>query len=291
MALEAERGGSLFLLVQADVPSARRLIQALAVTERPSVQSNDISDAIAHAKKSETYLAQQRRLVSLQQAFSAGLATVWVMATRSKEIAENSLSFAFTHDAFQTMAAVTFLASEGMYAPAKRELRYLLESAVKHAFVDLNRGRADVTERIAYLETAVPRSSLDFIKEQAYFGLSEKNESEFKGALLSAYKRLSAYVHRSPSQLRQELSQMGTGPPEPKLVAAQLERFNRECFAVYDMAVFLQFQVLGPGLSGDVFVYALDSVQHWAFHRGKYCKLLSKHYDYKAERQLKRDDG
>lgn len=213
------------------------------------------------------------------------------MATRSKLIAENSLSFAFTHDAFQTMAAITFLASEGMYPPAKRELRYLLEASVKHAYVDLNQGGASLSDRIAYLEATVPRSSLDFVTKQSFFGLQAKDAQDFKGSVLSAYKRLSAYVHRSPTQLRQELRHMGTGPPEPKLVAAELERFNRECFTVYDIAVFLQFQVLGPGLSGDVFVQAFDPVQHWAFHRGKFCSLLSKHYDYKLERQVQRGDG
>lgn len=263
----------------------------LAVTVEPPEPSNALAEAMARSKRSDAYLAQQSRLVSLQQAFSAGLATVWLMATRSKAIADNALSFAFTHDAFQTMAAVTFLASEGMYAPAKRELRYLLESSVKHAYVDLNQGTAPLSDRIAYLDKAVPRSSLDFIKKQSFFGLSREDEQDFKGSLVSVYKRLSAYVHRTPTQLRQELQQMGKGAPEPKLVAAELERFNRECFAVYDIALFLQFQVLGPGLSGCVFVYAFDSVQHWAFHRGKFCHLLSKHYDYKFERRSKRSDG
>lgn len=243
---------------------------------------------MARSKQSEAYLAQERRLVSLQQAFSAALATIWLMAGRSNALAEHSLSFAFTHDAFQTMGAVTFLASQGMYAPAKRELRYLLESSVKHAYVDLKQGSAPLPDRITYLDKAVPRSSLDFIKNQAFFGLTTEQEQDFKGSVLSTYKRLSVYVHRTPTQLRQELQQMGKGAPEPKLVAFDLEQFNRECFSVYDMAVFLQFQVLGFSLSGDVFVYAFDPVRHWAFHRGKFCNLLSKHYNYKGERQTKR---
>ncbi len=234
---------------------------------------------MARSTQSEAYLAQERRLVSLQQAFSAALATIWLMATRSNPLAEHSLSFAFTHDAFQTMGAVTFLASQGLYAPAKRELRYLLESSVKHAYVDLKKGSAPLHDRITYLDKAVPRSSLDFIKNQVFFGLTTEHEQDFKGSVLSTYKRLSVYVHRTPTQLRQELQQMGKGAPEPKLVASDLEQFNRECFSVYDMAVFLQFQVLGSSLSGDMFVNAFDPVRHWAFHRGKFCNLLLNHYD------------
>jgi hypothetical protein len=49
------------------------------------------------AKKSPAYLAQERRLVAVQQGFSAALAVVWLMATRSKAFVENSLSFAFIH--------------------------------------------------------------------------------------------------------------------------------------------------------------------------------------------------
>ncbi len=244
-----------------------------------------IPNAIAEAKKSEAYLAQQRRLISVQEGLSATLATIWLMATRSKAIVENSLSFTFTHDAFQTMGAITFLASEGMYAPAKRELRYLLESAVKHSFVDLKSDSKPLSDRIAYLEKKVPRSSLDFIKAQNFFGLTAAQEADFKASISSAYGSLSAFVHRSPTQLRQELSRMGKGAPAPKLVAAEFERFNRECFAVYDIVAFLQFQVLGPGLSGDAFVHAFDSVHRWPFHKGKFCNFLSRHYDYKVERQ------
>ncbi len=249
------------------------------------------AEAIAHGKKSKAYQAQQRRLLALQKGFSVSLATVWLMATRSKALVDNSLSFAFTHDAFQTMAAVTFLASEGMYAPAKLELRYLLEAASKHAVVDLNNWNSTLEQRVAYLESSIPRSSVDFIADQAFFGLSPSEEADFKASVVSQFKRLSAYVHRSPNQLRQEIRQAGKGPPESKVIAAELERFNRECFAVYDLAVFLQFQVLGPGLSGDVFVYAFDPVQHWPFHKGKFCRLLSKFFDYKVERQEARGDG
>ncbi len=255
------------------------------------IPAPQIEDAITKGKKSDAYIAQERRLVSIQQGFSAALATVWLMASRSSELVQNSLSFAFVHDAFQSMAAVTFLASNGMYAPAKRELRYFLESAAKHAFVDLNQFTSSLPKRIAFLETGVPQSSVEFIKSQCFFGLSSNDEADFKASVVSQYKRLSAYVHRSPTQLRQELRTMGKGPPEPRLIAAELERFNRECFSVYDLAVFLQFQVLGPGLAGDVFIYALDSVQHWPFHRGKFTRKLSQHYDYKHERQARKTTG
>lgn len=253
--------------------------------EKTPSNPSPFTEAIIHGKRSEAYKAQERRLLSLQEGYSASLATIWLMATRSKKLTENSLSFAFTHDAFQTMAAVTFLASEGMYAPAKRELRYLLESAAKHAVVDLNNWNSSLDERINYLESCIPKSSVDFIMNQSFFGLSPIDEANFKASITSQFKRLSAFVHRSSAQLRQEIKLAGKGPPEPKLISSELERFNRECFAVYDFAVFLQLQVLGPGLSGDVFVHAFDPINHWPFHKGKFCRLLSKFYDYKVERQ------
>lgn len=256
-----------------------------------SPDTQQLAEALTQGKKSDAYLLQQRRLVAIQQGFSVALAAVWLMATRSTKLVENSLSFAFAHDAFQTMAAVTFLASEGMYAPAKRELRYFLESAAKHAFVDLEEGTKVLADRISFLESNVPPSSVDFIKGRRFFGLSPEDEADFKASVVSQYKRLSAYVHRSPTQLRQELRRMGKGAPEPKLIAAELERFNRECFSVYDLAVFLQFQVLGPGLAGDVFVHAFDSVQRWPFHRGKFSRKLSHYYDYKHERQVRKPAG
>lgn len=244
-----------------------------------------IADQLSHDKKSPAYQEQERRLLRLQEGFSAGLAVVWLMASRSWDQVENSLSFAFIHDAFQTMGAVTFLASEGCYGPAKRELRYLLESTAKHAYVDLLSPRASVVERIAFLDHKVPRSSVGFVNELPLYGLSAEDEADFRASICSHYAQLSSYVHRSPNQLREELARIGTGAPEPRFLAAELERFNRLCFAVYDSAMFLQMQVLGPGLSGDALVHGLDSVSHWPFHRGKFVRRLSKFFDYKHERQ------
>lgn len=224
-----------------------------------------IAELIATAKKSPAYLEQERRLVRLQEGFSAGLAVVWLMASRSWDQVENSLSFAFTHDAFQTIAAVTFMASQGSYSPAKRELRYLLESVTKHAYVDLTCPSTALADRVSYLETKVSRSSIDFVKDVPLYGLSPNDEADFRNSVTSQYSHFSSYVHRSPTQIRDELRRVGKGVPEPKLIAADLERFNRECFAVYDLAMFLQMQVLGPGLSGDAFVHGLDGARHWPF--------------------------
>lgn len=236
----------------------------------------DVMNEPPAVEKSPQYVAQERRLVSIQRGFSAALAVIWLAASRSKAQIENCLSFRFTHDAFQTMAAVTFLGSHGLYGPAKRELRYFLESVVKHAHVDLAAPGKSLDERLAFLESSVPRSSVDFIQDIPIYGLSAKDAHEFQSSVKSEFARLSRYVHRSPHQLREELLVMGRGSLEPKHVVAKLEQFNRECFAVYDMAVFLQMQVLGPGLSGDVFVLALDDVSHWPFHKGRFTRRLSK---------------
>src|SRR3569833_169299 len=250
-----------------------------------------LDELLSQAKKSPAYLEQERRLIRLQEGFGVGLAAVWLMASRSWDQVENSLSFAFTHDAFQAMSAVTFLASEGCHSPARRELRDLLESMAKHAYVDLLCPRTPVAERIVYLERNVTRSSVDFIIELPLFGLGAEDEVEFRASILSHYADLSSYVHRSPRQLREELRRLRTGAPAPKLMAADLERFNRLCFAVYDVAIFLQMQVLGPGLSGDSFVNGLDNVGHWPFHRGKFVRRLSTFFNYKHERQSRPTAG
>lgn len=126
---------------------------------------------------------------------------------------------------------------------------------------------------------------MDFINELPLYGLGVDDSAEFRASVTSHYADLSSYVHRSPEQLREELGRLGTGAPAPSLLAADLERFNRLCFAVYDVAMFLQMQVLGLGLSGDSFVHGLDSVSHWPFHRGKFVRRLSASFNYKHERQ------
>ena len=54
------------------------------------------------------------------------------------------------------------------------------------------------------------------------------------------------------------------------------------------MVLVLIFHGLGLGLAGDVFTVALDDIQTWKFHKGKYVSTLAKYFDYKVERKQRR---
>ena len=63
---------------------------------------------------------------------------------------------------------------------------------------------------------------------------------------------------------------------------------NREFARLCDVVIYLSLAVLGPsGLAGDVYVHSFDEDKTWPFHKTKYCKTLSEHYNYKAERGAK----
>ena len=66
---------------------------------------------------------------------------------------------------------------------------------------------------------------------------------------------------------------------------ADLRRLNRDVSRTLDIVLAVYFHALSLPLSGDIFIQILDDDKSWKFHKGKWCEIISHHYDYKLERQ------
>lgn len=101
----------------------------------------------------------------------------------------------------------------------------------------------------------------------------------------SAFGNLSGYTHMSVKQLDERLKRAEEGEfigfESPAIVRA----FNKLLAQVYDLALTLLFEGIGPSFTGDVFVQVLDSKPDWKFHKGRFMADVSATFDYKAERQ------
>lgn len=164
--------------------------------------------------------------------------------------------------------------NNGVLNPARRELRFVLETAINHLYVDESLlQRASIDAKLAHPKA----KNVDTMKAAAALGLS----------IGPLYGRLSEVVHPSPAQFRVRLDRAAQGvylgfekPAELREIAAlQLE--------VYDVALACVFRALGPGLSGDVFINVLDDRLWWPFHYTPHCYGISRMFNGKYERQYR----
>lgn len=232
----------------------------------------------------EPFASHTKRLNRLTMGFCFGLRALWLMSTRSQKIFDEFLTFRLLDDQLQSSIAIWSLAREGQLTPAKREMRYMLESCAKHVYVDLKEMGQPFASKLAYLESEVPRSSVTFVDEFRLYQFSDALNKEFMDSISGTYSELCKYVHRSPEQIQETLQLLRRGVFPAFETADELEPFVRRLAAFYDLILVMHFNALGMPLAGDVFVHVLDDDQTWPFHKTKFVKLLSAYFDYKAER-------
>ncbi len=261
----------------------------MSSTDDPfAAAARDLKERIeAHGETRSTkrYEDAQTHLDRLVQDFAVGLHSSWFAFTRYPEGAQWLLQNS-ADDLLESAIALPVLTRDGIFNVARRELRYLLEATVKYVYVDQQLpAEASLDERIRFLGDSgkVPRSSITPIDEVT-LRMVEKPE-ELRGAVKQSFGALSGYVHPSRPTLEERLVRAKQGEfsgfEGPKVI----EAFNRLTSQTLDLVLALVFEGIGPSFSGDIIVGVFDENPRWKFHRTRFVAQVSRHFDYKVERQ------
>ena len=96
---------------------------------------------------------------------------------------------------------------------------------------------------------------------------------------------LSTIVHASQAQVSVDMKRWERGAPPGFEAISHVNTMNDLCVDVFDLGSVLSLHAIGLGLAGDIFTAALDDEPKWVFHKTRFTKSLSAHFDYKSERQ------
>lgn len=211
---------------------------------------------------------------------------------RAGEFSENSVVISSTDDLAQSTMAAWNLVQEGLITPIKRELRYVLESAVKHLYVDQEmwnrRPTPSLAERLAFLHGNVDPSKIDVRNQLKLEALHPDDAKQLIDELFDTYRDCCAYVHVSRRQIDERLELARKGRSLGFETPGELRTIGRLMFRSYDIALALYFHGYGLSMSGDIFVDILDDMPEWKFHKGKYVGVVSAYFDYKHERNMRK---
>ena len=232
----------------------------------------------------ERYAAQQTTLDRITQDFILAVHAATTAFTRYPE-SNKWLFHRFIDDFLESAIAVLTLGRQGVFNVCRRELRYMLEAAVKHVFVDQAvAGATPLEERLAFLNDSrrVPRSSVDPVDHLTIRMLGDP--ASLRATVHSAFGNLSGYTHLSKRQLDERLRRAERGEYSGFESPATLEAFNRLLVQTYDVILALLFEGIGPAFTGDLFVGVFDDLPRWRFHKTKFVGAMSRFFDYKTER-------
>lgn len=242
---------------------------------------------LAHENVRNTaeYRSEVNYLDHLTRDFVQGIRLAHFAFTRYPDGREWLLQ-SFTDDLLESSVSIMALGYQGVFNVGRREMRYMIESAVKYVFVDQQvSGSTPLVDRLAILgdTSRVPRSSIAPVESLVIRMIPDPQE--LIGAVRSSFGTLSGYTHLSESQLDERLRRAEKGEYTAFESARSLRAFNRAVGQVYDIVLALVFEGIGPAFTGDLFTVAFDEQPKWKFHRGKFVSQISEFFDYKEERK------
>lgn len=254
-------------------------------------------DDFDHELDSESYKAEWRRHQEIQQSFRRCVMFLFFNYSRDQENQPRNFFARVVEDILETNIAIEELAKEGTRNTCRRELRYLIELAVKACYVAQQRSSSSYEQQIEEFERLLNSPNINVVNRLNLQMLGVQRD-QFVTDVKRMYGHLSRFVHSSSVQLteREELAKAGRylgyrGLPELRELNGEIERVLAAVIVLF-MHADLPLWVVGD------FLTTLDqtSVLDWHFAQSRYIACIDSVFDYKAERQkglegLRRDRG
>lgn len=216
------------------------------------------------------------RLTVISGDFVSTIRGAWLFATREPSWKER-VFWVGTDDFIGSAIGIHALVASGLRNQPKRELRFLLESAVKYVYVDEQLARqTPLTTRLAYLNRKVPTSSIDPFDDIDFTQILGDDSTAFRSAVWRLYGKLSEAVHLSATQVKEHVAAIERGSFVGFETAADVEAFNDLLVETYDVLIPFALLALGPSSAADM----LDVPAHqsaWMFTGTPFTSAALKH--------------
>jgi hypothetical protein len=113
---------------------------------------------------------------------------------------------------------------------------------------------------------------------------------EANAAILSLYGDLSVYVHAAVPQFQSAMTRERKGESAGMESVSTLNRFDSLAFQVYDLVLVRLFYNIGLSMAGDIFTTVPDDEPKWRFHKAPFVRRMSRCFDCKHERRVRRGE-
>jgi hypothetical protein len=284
--------------MSSDIPKPDPLTE---VMRRIHEERQRRSDEHAALRASEAYLGAMRQVDRYLFDYGLGISAIELMATRNPAFFDRLISLRVKPHFVQSMIAASYMIKEGLHDPARREMRFLVEAAVKALWLDQgspssrgDRERAGVqppttvAEKIAALD-GIGRQRFDEIVDNLRFGMLDEAASErYRQTAKSLYGTLSTTTHVSSRNVERDFTNFDRGKHFAFETVANVDAIARLLRQVLDLALASHFESFDHGLVGDIFEPCFEP--QWSFLKMPLIGAIDRHFDYKHERRVRRGE-
>jgi hypothetical protein len=191
-------------------------------------------------------------------------------------------------DFIQSLIAIKMLSKEGIHNQCRRELRYLLELAVKSCLVSQRNSSLDYQTQITAFEKLLKEDSISIIRDINLHLITDTQlRGDFNTEIKKLYGMLCTYIHVSPHQLVEKIQLAHSGRYIGFEGVAELRQLNDELERTLAYVMVLLFHSIPEWVVGDFLVEDDGSTKEFHFNQSRYIIDIDRKFDYKAERQSK----
>lgn len=232
-------------------------------------------EAHAQLRESRPYVDATMRIERITIDFVETVRAAWLFATRDPNF-DRYVFWRFTDDLIASALAVWMTSRDGIDTVPRRELRFMLELAVRNAYVDLKFASActPLETRMAYVEHRLGQEDiglLDDLPLTVYWADPSPLIAEVKNRL---YGELSKYVHPSHQQMERRLALADRGVYLGFETAAELEEFADLLLRTYDILLAIVFTELGPSSTDDL-CSVIAARPQWSFSTTRFVSEIA----------------
>jgi hypothetical protein len=229
---------------------------------------------------SSAFKASAKHLAIVTHNFVNALRIIVLYSRRAADIYDEFLMIRSIDDILQSAFGIQSLVTNGIHHMARREIRYLIETSVKYLVVDQEMMGKSLQEKLEYLESKIPSSSITVVSRMK-MPFKASAEKSFRDEIKDLFYKSCAYVHPSRTQLEEQLSNYRKENYIGFESAEQLDKIVKVVFRVYDMVLVMALTGFGQSMSEDLFLQGFDDLKDFRIKKGKYMQMYSALFDHK----------
>jgi nucleoside diphosphate kinase len=213
-----------------------------------------------------------------------------VTASDVSESSGKSFLLWFSPDLTQSVKSSEVLIEKGLRNPARRELRFVLESSVKTLFVDQSLASAPFESREKFFESnRVDSNSIDEANELELSLLDSRDSKACKEKIREEWGWASSYVHPSTHQVKERLEMQVWGRHGGDIEAQYVRKYAEEFFEIIGLVSVLVLEMIDTRseLTAADVISSLTDPPGWILRRHRFVGKIGEQFDD----QLGRDEA
>jgi len=259
------------------------------------VVSGDIGDHGRYAKATNTSMTSDaetterdteiRTSFEICHNFLTALRFIVMDTARDPKYFETHLLSYVAQDLIEASVAIPLLVQQGIRNTCRRDLRFMLESTIKLAYIHQQDYASEIGSKLATFRSDLNSSKISVKNDVNLSMIEESLRDSLQEDTGRLYGETSNYVHLTANQIQQRIAEVNSGRTVGHESANDVRALNLLLSRGLALSLVFLFHAVPEYVAGDWLVQADGLSNPWYYRKSRFLASMDAHFDYKHERQ------